>query len=77
MMAVEKEPRGFTHARCEPLGKCMKAHIETCLTWMLVRYQILAANLNPDVLQWPGGSFIALLLCFASSVRVADSHRLR
>jgi hypothetical protein len=40
----------------------MKTQIESCVTWVLVRFQILSANLNPEVLQWPGGSFIALLL---------------
>jgi hypothetical protein len=40
----------------------MKTQIESWVTWILIRFQILSANLNPEVLQWPGGSFIALLL---------------
>jgi hypothetical protein len=40
----------------------MKTQIESWAAWVLVRIQIAAANLDPEVLQWPGGSVIALLL---------------
>jgi hypothetical protein len=40
----------------------MKTQIESLLAWALVRLQIAAANLDPEVIQWPGGSVIALLL---------------
>jgi hypothetical protein len=40
----------------------MKTQIETWAAWVLVRIQIATANLDPEVLQWPGGSVIALLL---------------
>jgi hypothetical protein len=40
----------------------MKTQIESWAAWILVRIQIVTANLDPDVLQWPGGIVIALLL---------------
>jgi len=47
----------------------MKTHIESSVVWILVRFQTLSANLNPEVLQWPGGSFIALLLWLYAVIR--------
>jgi hypothetical protein len=40
----------------------MKTQIETWVAWILVRIQIVTANLDPEVVQWPGGIVIALLL---------------
>jgi len=40
----------------------MKTQLESWAAWILVRIQIITANLDPEVLQWPGGSVIALLL---------------
>jgi hypothetical protein len=40
----------------------MKTQIETWTAWFLVKVQIVNANLDPNVLQWPGGIVIALLL---------------
>jgi hypothetical protein len=40
----------------------MKTQIESWMAWMLVRIQIVTSNLDPEVLQWPGGSIIALFL---------------
>ena len=40
----------------------MKTQIESWVAWILVRIQIATANLDPEVLQWPGGSVIAVLL---------------
>ena len=45
----------------------------------LVRFQIVIANLDPEVLQWPGGSLIASLLWLSVMARQvssrSDSHR--
>jgi len=40
----------------------MKTKIESWVTWILVRIQIVTATLDPEVVQWPGGIVIALLL---------------
>jgi hypothetical protein len=40
----------------------MKTQIALWAAWILVRIQIVTANLDPEVLQWPGGTVIALLL---------------
>jgi hypothetical protein len=40
----------------------MKTQIATWAARTLVRIQILTANLDPEVVQWPGGLVIALLL---------------
>jgi hypothetical protein len=40
----------------------MKTQIESWAAWILVRIQIITANLDPEILQWPGGIVIALLL---------------
>jgi hypothetical protein len=39
----------------------MKTQIESWAAWILVRIQIVTANLDPEILQWPGGIVIALL----------------
>jgi hypothetical protein len=40
----------------------MKTQFESWAAWILVRIQIVTANLDPEILQWPGGIVIALLL---------------
>jgi hypothetical protein len=40
----------------------MKTQIESWAALVLVRIRIATANLDPGVLQWPGGSVIALFL---------------
>jgi len=40
----------------------MKTQIESWAAWILVRIQIITSNLDPEVLQWPGGIVIAVLL---------------
>ena len=40
----------------------MQRLIESWAAWTLVRIQIVTANLDPEVLQWPGGVFVACLL---------------
>ena len=40
----------------------MKRQIKSWAAWILVKSQVVAANLNPEVLQWPGGSLIASFL---------------
>jgi hypothetical protein len=40
----------------------MKTQIASWAAWILVRIQIVTTNLDPDVLQWPGGIVIALIL---------------
>jgi hypothetical protein len=40
----------------------MKTQIASWAAWILVRIQIVTATLDPEVLQWPGGIVIALLV---------------
>jgi hypothetical protein len=40
----------------------MKTQIASWAAWIFVRIQFVTATLNPEVLQWPGGIVIALLL---------------
>jgi hypothetical protein len=40
----------------------VKTQIESWTVWILVRIQIVTANLDPEVLQWPGGIVIALFI---------------
>ena len=37
----------------------MKAQIEFWTAWILVKIQLVAANLDVEVLQWPGGGLLA------------------
>jgi hypothetical protein len=43
--------------------------IKSWTTRNLVRFQVVTANLDPEVLQWPGGSLIAPLLWLCVMVR--------
>jgi hypothetical protein len=47
----------------------MKGQIESWAEWILVRVQIVVANLDVEVLQWPGGSFIAPCLWLYAVLR--------
>jgi hypothetical protein len=47
----------------------MKTQIEIWVAWILVRIQIVTANLDPEILQWPGGFVIALLLWLYAAAR--------
>jgi hypothetical protein len=40
----------------------MKTQIASWASWLLVKIQIFNASLDPEVLQWPGGLGIALIL---------------
>jgi hypothetical protein len=56
----------------------MKRHIESWVASILVRIQIVTANMDPEVLQWPGGSVIASLLwlfAIARSLWTVDAVR--
>jgi hypothetical protein len=41
----------------------MKQLIESSAAWIAAKLQIVGANFDPGVLQWPGGSLLAILLC--------------
>jgi hypothetical protein len=47
----------------------VKSKIQSRSAWILVRIQIVIANLDPEVLQWPGGTLIAPLLWFQVMAR--------
>jgi hypothetical protein len=54
------------------LTGCPEAPTNRFESWAarnLVRFQIVAANLDPEVLQWPGGSLIASLLWLCMMAR--------
>jgi hypothetical protein len=56
----------------------MTNQIESWATWILVRIQFVTANLDPEVLQWPGGRsycMLSLVLCNGTVVLVGR-HRL-
>jgi hypothetical protein len=38
------------------------AQINSWAAWILVRFEIVTATFDPEVLQWPGGSVIAAVL---------------
>jgi hypothetical protein len=49
--------------------KTRTSGLESLAARNLVRIQIVIANLDPEVLQWPGGSLIAPLLCLGVMAR--------
>jgi hypothetical protein len=49
----------------------MKRQNESWTAWILVRSQIITANFDPEVLQWPGGSIVAACLWFYATVAIA------
>jgi hypothetical protein len=60
-----REPRGL---RAEEL---MKQQTESLAAWIAAKIQIVGANFDPAVLQWPGGSLIATFLWLYAMVMVA------
>jgi hypothetical protein len=50
-------------------NKTRTSGLESLAARNLVRIQIVIANLDPEVLQWPGGSLIASLLCLGVMAR--------
>jgi hypothetical protein len=55
----------------------MTRQIESWAAWILVRTQIVIANLDPEVLQWPGGSLVASFLWIyvaARSIKALEKH---
>jgi hypothetical protein len=40
----------------------MKLQVQYWAIWLAANFQIVGANFDPEVLQWPGGSLIAPLL---------------
>jgi hypothetical protein len=62
--------------------KTRTSGLESWAARNLVRFQIVIANLDPEVLQWPGGSLIASLLWLSVmarqgfiAVNIIDSRR--
>ena len=55
----------------------MSNQIESWATWSLLRMQFVTANLDAEVLQWPGGSLIATFLCIVAMIKstFADYHQ--
>jgi hypothetical protein len=49
----------------------MKHQIEMCATWLAARFQSAGASFDSEVLQWPGGGFIAIFLWLYATVAVA------
>jgi hypothetical protein len=49
----------------------VKQLIEQCATWIVAKIQILSATFDPEILQWPGGALIAMLLLAYTAIKVA------
>jgi len=47
----------------------MKRLVESSAAWILFRIQMVTANFDPEVLQWPSGSLIAAFLWLYVTVR--------
>jgi hypothetical protein len=45
--------------------------IQLCPTSIVGKLQSLGSMFDPEILQWPGGTFIALLLLFYATVSLA------
>jgi hypothetical protein len=54
--------RTFLGVIALPSSRSMKSQIESWAASILVKIQIITANLDPEVLQWPCGCLIATLL---------------
>ena len=37
-------------------------HLKSYATWIVDKLQILGATFDPEILQWPGGTVIALVV---------------
>jgi hypothetical protein len=53
----------------------MKQQMEFCVMWIAARIQIVTANFDLEVLQWPGGSLIAIFLWLHATVTDARVDR--
>ena len=40
----------------------MRQQLELRVTWLAERMKLAAARVDPELLQWPGGAFIAIFL---------------
>jgi hypothetical protein len=49
----------------------MKQPPESCTAWIAAKIQMMGANFDPAVLQWPGGSFLAILLWVYATLAAA------
>jgi hypothetical protein len=58
---------GSTSFTSPPLS--ITHNMESWVTRILVRFLIITANLDPEVLQWPGGAIIASVLCLCMTAR--------
>jgi hypothetical protein len=55
----------------------MKQQFQSLAAWIAAKIQIVGANFDPAVLQWPGGSLIATFLWLYATVTVAWMGRSR
>jgi len=46
----------------------MKYVLESVATWTSVTMLSIVANFDPEVLQWPGGSVVAMLLAIYATI---------
>jgi hypothetical protein len=46
-------------------------HLKSLPMWIAGKLQILGAMFDPEVLQWPGGTVIALILLCCAGVSLA------
>ena len=53
--------------------KLMKLQIQYWAIWLAAQIQIVGADFDPEVLQWPGGSLIAPLLWLYATIASAWS----
>jgi hypothetical protein len=53
----------------------MNHRIEKWATWIVARIQNVGATVDPEVLQWPGGSLIAMFLLIYSTAAAMASAR--
>jgi hypothetical protein len=53
----------------------MNRHIASWAVWVLIKSQGVIANLDPEVLQWPGGALVAPLLWLYLTARFALLRR--
>jgi hypothetical protein len=52
----------------------MSSQIDSWATWTLLRMQFVTANLDAEVLQWPGGSLIATFLCIVAMIKLTFAN---
>jgi hypothetical protein len=49
----------------------MKKCIKIWVTWIVGKIQNVGATVDPEILQWPGGGLIAVLLLIYSTAAMA------